>query len=191
MRLWTIQPVSVYEKLLNQKVLYVDKNLADNITGKYSFKESYDWLIIKMKERIGVDESAEYPWWAWYKRDYKHMKPDLRESAYEIKGTKCVCLELEIPDNEVVLSDFDTWHLVLNNCWYNPAHNEKEYDKLEDWYDNLSQEEQQKLKVDSWDNIFNITPLSNGWERNGAYVQATFWVLKLDYVKKIQYFIAR
>lgn len=192
MKLWTIQPVEVYEKLVKEKILYVDKSLSEFISSpEISLKDSYDWLVIQMKEKIGINDKAEYPWWAWYKRDYKHQKPDLRESAYEERGKKCVCIELDIDPSKVLLSDFDTWHMVLNDCWFNPALTESEYDRLEDWYDSLELLEQQRVKLESWKQIFDIKPYSNNFVRVGSYVQATFWELNITDVKKVVYFTAK
>ncbi|MEW3584057.1 DUF3841 domain-containing protein, partial [[Clostridium] symbiosum] len=40
--------------------------------------------------------------------------------------TKCVCIEFEIDDNKVLLSDFDGWHFVLSNGYYDQSGSEDE-----------------------------------------------------------------
>lgn len=45
------------------------------------FKNAYDWLVVKMEERISKLNGVNYPVWAWHTRDWKHKKPDLRESG--------------------------------------------------------------------------------------------------------------
>jgi hypothetical protein len=210
MLVWTIQPVEVYEKLKQEQVLYTDislsscYNLDDEVAEearqdgielpldrKSTFKKGYDWLVKRMEEKIGRPEQAKFPWWAWYKRNLSHMKPDLRESGYGERGRKCVCLELEIPDDSVVLSDFDLWWYCISDIWYNNAHNEKESDELDDWYDSLSREEQEKLKLESWDTVFDTHFDPRPWYERGKWVQATFWELRLEQVRKLWYFTCK
>ena len=61
-------------------------------------------------------------------------------------GTSGVCLTVDIPDNKVLLSDFDAWHCVLNN-WFCPLTNEE---------DELFENEKGNLTIEeSWDRIFH------------------------------------
>lgn len=58
--------------------------------------------------------SGGLPIWFWFS-----PKPDLRHRAHLPRGEQAVRLELELPRETVLLSDFDTWHCVLNlgtNC---------------------------------------------------------------------------
>ncbi|WP_422677837.1 DUF3841 domain-containing protein [Bacillus smithii] len=48
---------------------------------------------------------------------------------------------------------------------------------------------QQKI-VDSWQRIFNIEPRSEE-EKRSLSIQATFWKLKLEQVRKVDFFAAR
>ena len=77
----------------------------------------YAWLVLQMKKRIGSPpEGVTYPVWAWYKWRENRKKPDLRAERWQYgqKGDKFYRLEIEIPDREVLLSDFDEWICVLN-----------------------------------------------------------------------------
>lgn len=210
MRVWTIQPVSVYEKLKEEKILYTDIRLSScyNFANKFCeeikkdgvdvdeldfevFNVAYDWLKQRMEDKIGKPENATYPWWAWYKRDLRHSKPDLRQSAYGTKGEKLVCIELELNDKDVILSDFDLWHFCISNSWIPNAENEEDFDEKYDWYDSLSKEEQKRLKFESWETIFDIHIDFRPWHERGQWVQATFWELRLEDVRNVQYFTAR
>ena len=97
-----------------------------------------------------------------------------------------VCIELEVPDEEIVLSDFDAWHFVLNDFCNPQCSSEEEYEQWEKYYDSLSTEEQKKARVESWNEIFDITPHENEWNRNGEYIQATFWEIKPEYVVDVR-----
>lgn len=194
MRLWTIQPIEVYNQLVRDGYFICDKRKSPNINdaGSEQFIRAYKWLIHQMDIRgIYHPNSAEYPIWAWHTRDWKHKKPDLRESCYDKRGTKSVCIELEIPDNQVLLSDFDEWHYVLNN-WYNDASkSEEEWEKMQEHFNKLSPREKQIAIEKSWQRIFNITPFHNEWHSRGKYIQATFWQIKIENVRRVQKFTCK
>ena len=184
MRVWTIQPVDVMEEI-NRKGFYVcNPDKAMYISDpEVSFKDSYDWLVKEMYKRVGSAPSGvSYPVWAWYSRDWKHKKPDLRNAGYDTPGTRCVCIELEIPDNEVLLSDYDLWHYVLNKWWIDDSTCEE---------DSLSVDYREKLKVDSWSKIFDLTPVNTKWMCKGRYIQATFWVLRKENIVDVRYFVCK
>lgn len=142
-----------------------------------------------MIKRIGEPpEGVRYPVWAWYIHDSKRKKPDLRKSEYGRKGEAMVCMEIDISDDEVVLSDEEIWLHVLNNWYLSDASCEEEYDKEEVWLDGLNEDEKRKAIVDSWQLIFDITPFNNDFKIKGHYVQATFWELRADQIRKVVFF---
>ena len=145
-----------------------------------------------MDMRIGKrPKGVSYPIWAWHTRDWQHKKPDLRNIGLGNKGEKSVCIEIEIPDNEVLLHDYDAWHYVLNNWWYDGSFSERDWEKKHNWFDKLSNEEKEILTKKSWERIFDVSSFKNDWFQKGRYIQATFWVLYLKDVKNVRYFIAR
>jgi hypothetical protein len=188
LKLWTIQPVEIYESILKKGYYTCDGRKID----KY-FRISYKWLCEQMKKKIGKPpKNVQYPVWAWHTRNFKRKKPDLRSSEYGYKGTKMVCLEIEVPDNEVLLSDFDAWHFVLNNCYYNvDCWDEETFDKDEEWLNSLTEQEKEKEIKKSWQGIFNIEQKETDWFARGKWIQANFWVLKKEYIKKVQYFTVK
>ena len=191
MKLWTLQPIEVWETLNNKGFYICEPNKAE-LLKEYSFQRAYSWLIKEMEKRIGErPEGVVSPVWAWYKRNWKNKKPDLRESAYGKHGEKMVCIEIEKNYNEVVLSDFDDWHSVLNNCYCDKSISEEEWDKEHNWFNSLNSEKAEKVKRKSWEYIFDITPFQNDWRSRGRYVQGTFWVLYLSEVRNFQFFICK
>lgn len=187
MRLWTMQPIEVYDVLLKDGVFRCDPAKIP----EPSFAASYGWLIDKLDKKDKKPNNVQLPIWAWYRYDGKEKKPDLRHSAFGVHGEKMVCIELEIPENKVLLSDFDAWHYVLNDWWLDGSHCEEDWDKNHAWFQTLSSDEQNKIKVQSWEKIFDIMPYKNEWTSKGYYVQAVFWELKKEYIKKVQHFTAR
>ena len=74
MKLWTIQPIEVWGEIQDTGVCRCNPALMP-----LDFDEEYQWLRAKMIERIGPPpEGVVYPVWAWYKRDDRRTKPDLR-----------------------------------------------------------------------------------------------------------------
>lgn len=192
MTLWTIQPISVFEELKKEGVFRCNPSLAENIVDEFNFKDSYDWLISEMENYIGKKPiGVSYPIWAWHTRNWKHRKPDLREAGYEKRGNLCVLLEIEKPDKEVLLSDFDAWHFVLNNWYLGDSRNEEEWNKEDDWFEKLDKQTQNELKLKSWQKIFDVSPFKSDWTSKGCYIQANFWELSLNEVKGYQIFKAK
>ena len=191
MILWTIKPASLYEQILRDGYYHFDENKAGDAFNE-DFQAAYDWLAEEMIKRIGKSpEGVHYPVWAWYIHDSKRKKPDLRKAEYGRKGEAMVCMEIEIPDDEVVLSDEEAWHFVLNKWYMSNASCEEEYDKEEVWLDGLNEDEKRKAIVDSWQHIFDITPFNNDFKIKGRYVQATFWELRADQIRKAVFFKGR
>ncbi|MDU5081494.1 DUF3841 domain-containing protein [Tissierella carlieri] len=195
MKIWTIQSIDIWEKLKEEKIVTCDEKLASYLKDEdYSFLEQYNWIRNKMINKIGDSsyKSNIYPIWGWYIYKGQHKKPDLRRSAHGPSGEQMACIELEIPDKKVLLSDFDLWHYVLNNWYIGDSGNEDELDAEWEWLDSLPKEERQDLIEKSWDKIFNIKEcLNNEIYSSGEYIQGTFWELRLDEVKKVQIFKVR
>ncbi len=186
MILWTIQPEEVLEILYRDGVYTCDEKLCE---GRDMFYEEYIWMVQQMDNRgIKHPEGVRFPVWAWHTRNWKRKRPKLKQSWTGQKGKRMVCIEFEIPDDEVLLSDFESWHFVLNDSWYDNSDNEEEWDANQTWYDALPKAERERLKQDSWQRIFDIAPYKSDWKSNGRYVQATFWELKVDMVRKVKRF---
>lgn len=193
MRLWTIQPVEVYREIEKNGYYVCDIEQARARSEYFDvcFKDAYDWLVEKMKEKIGEPPvGVEYPVWAWHTYDWKRKSSDLR-SRQGYRGQEMVRMEIEIPDNEVVLSDFDAWHNVLNKWYAIDCDNEEEYDREYEKFEKLSPEEQKRVTIESWDKIFDLTPIDTDWIKNGAYIQATFWKLNKNQIKKVKFFTSK
>lgn len=87
-------------------------------------------------------------------------------------------LAIEVPDNLVLLSDFDYWHCVLNDG-----------DIIFPIDDSAVYSEEEKQK--SWENIFDISCSFEGEVHPHLSTQATMWEIKRKWVKKAEYFVAR
>ena len=193
MILWTIQPAELYSQIMRVGYYcFDDTKAAKDDAFMFEVRQAYEWLSAEMIKRIGKPpKDIHYPVWAWYIHDSKRKKPDLRKSEYGRKGEKMICLEIEIPDNEVVLSDEEAWHYVLGNWYLAAATSEEEYDKEISAYNSLPESKKQEAITASWNRIFDVTPFNNGFEIKGRFVQATVWKLKAEQIRKVQFFTAR
>ncbi len=188
MKLWSIQPLVVWEELQKSGILHARTDYADQ-----DFLPPYRWMTAQMQQRIGPAPDMEaLPFWAWFQAyGSKQAKPDLRRSGHLPSGSKGIRLELEMAMAQVLLSDFELWHYVLNN-WYLPG-SLADGELFERNRKKKRSSEQQSMIEKSWQRIFDLNfaaadiavPLAE------KSLQATFWELKLENVIDVQTFLAR
>lgn len=179
MQLWTIQHRNAYDKMLRTGFLRADEQYF-MCKDDPLFLSAYDWMAEQMTRRIGPPPvDIKYPVWAWYRWEGKRSRPDMRKHRYwcEKKNTPIVLLTLDIPASQVLLSDFDMWHCVLNHsfCPRSPE------------TDIIQPTQEEILK--SWDNIFRYELVTDYWTPPKT-TQATFWNLKEEWVRKAEHFIS-
>ena len=92
------------------------------------------------------------------------------------KRVPIVLLTIDVPDDQVLLSDFDYWHVVLNDGELIFPYDENA---------NYSKEKRHK----SWDSIFDYECKWSNEERViGLSTQATMWEIKEEWVLKVEHF---
>ena len=169
MRLWTIQDQPGYERLLERETLYGDWRRVDR-----DFKKPYQWLCWQMEERE-ISLKGRCPMWAW------SHKPDMRLTAHSWRGAHGVVrLELEVPDELVLLSNFEAWHCVLNDHYL--VTNDEELEKMFDY--------PRDEVVASWQKIFDLKHCS-GVPGYCDWAQATFPTIELDYIISVRDYAPR
>ena len=183
MILWTIQPLPIYEMIQQTGVYRCDPAQC----SMPEFTEQYDWLAAKMAERIGPPpEGVKYPVWAWHTKNGKRKKLDLRHERWSngLDGKPHICLEIDIPDRQVLLSDFE--NLPLNNGLISET--EEEYIAQESYYNSLTSEQQKAYRDWNWERVFDVCPFENDWIRRGDWIQATFWELRKEQIRAVRFF---
>ncbi len=184
MRLWTIQTTDIYNMIQENGVYHCDEKLSfANDAGNVT--DAYRWLAEQMKEKIGpAPEGVTFPVWAWHTWEFKHKRPDLRCMAFHV-WKPSVLMEIEIPDTRVVLSDENKWYAVLNNGYLDDAIDLQTFEK--DWteFESLAPAEQEKIKLESWHDIFNVEHFKNEFTSQGEWIQATFWELRKGDIIKV------
>jgi len=179
MKLWSIQHLHQLEEFKNTQILTCDETYMDE-----DFKSSYDWIITKMKH-IDNPYKANYPIWAWKNWTPENAKPDLRSySRMSEKGKDLIRIEFEVEDKNILVTDFDYWHSVLNFGYIFPT-KESEDDWCDDDWDDPKYKFTDEQIIKSWDNIFNLG------ERKSGYNQACVWYIHMDQVINITHFKTR
>lgn len=187
MILWTIQPIKIYDLIQKTGVYRCDLEKSEFS----DCKEQYGWLVREMIERIGdPPEGVSYPVWAWYMWEGARKKPDLRRERWGNGwiGDRFVCMEIEIPDDKLVLSDFDSWSIILLNGLLTDTEEEEKI--LEKAYEAMPPEAQREFKYQNWKNVFDLTYVDNNWMHKGDSIQATFWELRKEDIKRVRFFTA-
>jgi hypothetical protein len=163
MRMWTVQEMGAYQTLLQKGSLHGDWRRVERW-----WKPAYKWLCQQMDLR-GIELRGRCPMWAWTR------KPDFRSFYRGAAGV--VRLELEVPDELVLVSHFGAWHWALNDCYF--VTNDEELDKAYAHPCGFTREEVEK----SWEKIFDLDYCFE--QHSGdAFCQATFPIIELDYVRK-------
>ncbi|WP_162610957.1 DUF3841 domain-containing protein [Gordonibacter sp. An230] len=213
MILWTLQHPAVLDALeTNGRYLVEPKNIVfppEQDSATVHLHAAYQWLISKMEARIGPPpKGAEYPIWAWYKQQGRtDGKPDMRRSGHAKPGEPLVRMKLDVPDNLVLLSDFNDWHFVLNYWHCSKTEEESVAFDLEcessgvSFLDlgnfDLDSPALRRLRrtiVNSWDYVLDVyAPRNEDWHSpwQKRSIQATFWALEKRHALSIERFTAR
>ena len=115
-------------------------------------KEKYEWMHQQMNNRI-KDYSGELPIWAW-------TEPAKTSDVTERFGDDQIRITANVPLSRCLLSDFDLWHIILNNGYFAPTVKE-----MEDW-SNDKLELTKPMLHKSWNEIFELGIDNTQKERN-------------------------
>ena len=192
LRLWTVQSEAAYRELAETGVLCADSRYAEE-----DFEPAYRWMQEQAAARLTTNGGGIL--WLWARR---HRRFEF-EAKYD-KGD--VLLEVAVPFERVLLSDFDEWHSVLNTSFaVGPAPGEtadqwwaRAEPLMDDFDDRLracgvspggmqdvgSWPEDLRAEIEeSWECIFD----HEVWSRTGAHVQAVVHELRaMDVVRAVR-----
>lgn len=167
-RLWTFQPLAIYEQAMSQGVAYCTEEGSMSKDWPWSYK----YMMKQMYQRIGAPEveGVKFPLWAWlYYNGINKPKPRIVPGNMGFEEGPQVFIELLLPKSRILASDFTLWHMVF-------------YDDSIDIGDN-------KPKEETWSRIFDTEFTHPDWQTRPweqRCIQATFWCLfKEDIVSAI------
>ncbi len=160
-----------WHELRTQGTLKAAKHLVDQ-----DFLSGYEWMRIQMNKHIGsVTPGNPYPLWAWYQAKFEKDR------------------------SEVLLSDFELWHFVLNQSFL--AKSMYKFNQFEKRlyrgfgtsnFSKLPLAVQNEIK-ESWEKIFDLNFHAKDIDspRANKQIQATFWELNMNEVIQVDRFTAR
>ncbi|PNK59571.1 DUF3841 domain-containing protein [Psychrobacter sp. FDAARGOS_221] len=181
MKLWSIRTLDELDILLSGQPLRTDPDKVDK-----DRKQAYRWIAKQLANKVSPPQGVEYPIWVWRYWEGKHRaKPDLRAGGHVQRGCKAVRIELDISSDKVLLSDFDSWHAVLNN--HHLSHTDAEYE----YYEQYEAQEKdanllKKSKEATWLKIFSIEDLPDDWA-----VQGVTWEILPEHIVNYKVFTGR
>ena len=198
MKLYSVQPLAVYDLLCREGLFhsrpqdYPDSAL-NLFNDDFKFAVAYQWLIERMIERgLARPHPEVFPVWAYlYWINRAKPKPDLRYTALKRwgKSGRQVLLTMIIPDDRVLLSDYDQWFSCL--C-YGPAGSVRDMEAF--WrrseklgprpYDQPYPEPFHQELLDTWRLVLDLAAArkKNRISKANQCIQATFWELTADQV---------
>jgi hypothetical protein len=172
-RLWSTQTAAAWDAAVRRDVLR-----ADGRRAMREFRDAYLWMMGQMAERL-PGYGGGWPVWAW-----ACPRPDLRCKGFLSSGSPGVLVEAVVPVERVLLSDFDTWHCVLNRHYL--ALSEEEDDAHDAGREDGPSPEK------SWERIFDFAALDgSAYAGPVRVVQATVEEIRLSEIVSIRSFVAR
>jgi Domain of unknown function (DUF3841) len=107
MRLWKLVDQSQWRRFNDKGCLVADGRRVERV-----HKHAFDWLARELPKRLQENDTAvKYPQWAWKTR------PDLRSLCHYLPACTHRLLEIEVPDEDVVLLDLNDWIYILNGFY--------------------------------------------------------------------------
>jgi len=187
MRVWLIAQGALWVRLQRDKELLYDPERLPTHMQPF-----YDWMRQQMATCL-ADYQGHYPWWAWVRWTTKKPMPDLRSWDQELNyfppEEPAVRLELLVPDQEVLCSDFGSWCLVLSNEYV--ARTQAE---AEQWEQLAPLDRTRERLEQSWQAIFDLdeTHWNVDWRScNPIRIQGVFGHLRLEQVREVTLFRCR
>lgn len=177
MLIYTIQEKKYLNKYFKNKIK------PGQVICFEDFRRPYEWLNKTLSKKNKHFKKNEYHFWGWIE------KPDLRTHRHYMEKNKTYnLLTLNIPDELIVLSDYQLWHFVLNGSLLYKS--EKQYKQFSqkhkmDYHNywKLSNKKMKKEIEESWEEIFKVK-----FKNNKHNIQAHFPAIKNDYIIEVKEF---
>lgn len=182
---WTFVPQAIVSDVMTGNIQECPVDLSED---NDLFRMAYQWMMESMDESgISGRKTGISPWWCWITVGDGHTKPTNRHA-----DESSVLLELSLHPDEVLLSDFQMWHVPLN-YWINAEDEAEEAFERElksagfnIWSDKPLPEPFHSRVIDGWRDIFRLDRV-NGFtcELEEKGIQGVFWKLRPEIIKGI------
>ena len=199
MIVWTQQKLAFWDALQRDGVAYCTEESSLYKENRYA----YDWLVVEMHHRLSSPPMPEIklPLWCWVQYDsYKNRKPKFRPSEDENDNYPEVFIEADIPDELLLQSNFCLWESCCMNGFEIGDTLNKEIEQFDATHDITERgfraypEELKQCIMKSWECIFDLDFRNRRYynrPRRNTPIQATFWLLRKEWVKSVRFFIPK
>lgn len=212
MIVWLSIPESEFKRFISEGTLTYTKNHKDGFANSDDiFKHAYMYMIEQMN-RHGLfnNDNNKSPIWCWYQIEGNKDYTNIDKYFYEHTIGDYALVVLNVPEELVLLSDYDIWHYCLN-CWC-VATDDKDYDEYASFIDehnirnqklideeyrneNQYRKEAYRMMIQSWTKIFDIYREDNGYlfgKNKDKTIQGCCWSLdKENIIDIIHYKITK
>lgn len=168
---YTIHPRRLWKKFLKQGYIVGDMEYA-------MYPKQYKWMMEQMINRL-PNYQGECPIWLWTEHP-----PFYRYGYAMTSRKKYVLLTVELNDGDVLLSDFDAWHIPLNNGTFND-------DGVQSYSDFKSQ---RNSNYSDWEKIFDFEWLKKHFHENESVLmnlQGTTGKIAIENVVAVKHFTTK
>lgn len=191
MKLWTLQPLEVALRLKAGQSHRADAALCARDGLAEDLAEAYAWMSAALARRVPAPPGVTLPVWAWHTRDPKHPgRPDLRSCRPTTTGA---LIEFDADPEEALLTDFDTWHIILNRCFLG---DEPESEAFEaecarrgvPWGEWWAHEDLAERVRASWERLLDPDWWAPGWigsPPGERQLQAVVWEIRPEQVRRV------
>lgn len=164
-----------------------------------SWPEAYAWIERQLIKRVGPPPQEDAaPLWGWFQcHDASRKRPDLRAVRHWYQPAEYVLIECELPEEGVMLSDYEAWHIILNGGYVRiNEEDENEYRELRRQCDQTPSDSLgDKLRrrfYSSWDRVIDMEELTeDDWvPMEKRSIQACFWELRQEQIDSVKHFRA-
>ena len=136
------------------------------------------------------------PLWGWYRwLSEAKPRPDLRAIRRYCHPGPYVLIQCGLLEEAVVLSDFDAWHVILNNGYVSLSGEDDEtYEsELSQCRAHADEQARQALRdkfYKSWERVIEMDPLREPYwfPTREKPIQACFWQLERHQVRSAKHF---
>ena len=199
MIIWTQQKLAFWEDLEHNNEAYC--NEESWLYKEYGF--AYDWMVNQMAVRLTPSPKPEIklPLWGWVQyNNYKSRKPKFTPNKSESGYYPEVFIEADIPDELLLQSNFSLWAWCCMNGWEIGDALEREIDRFNALnnmagYNFLAYPDDLKQRImKSWECIFDLDYRNRRFcnqPRRNKSIQATFWLLRKEWVRDVRFFIPK
>lgn len=199
MKIWTQQKLAFWEELERNGIAYC--NEESWIYKEFNF--AYDWLVGQMCTRLSPPPTSEIklPLWGWVQyKNYKCRKPIFSPDKDEYGYYPQVFIEAEIPDEMLLQSNFSLWEGCCMNGFEIGDTLNKEIELFDAAHDITERgfraypDELKQHIMKSWESIFDLDYRNRRYHnrpRRNTPIQATFWLLRKEWVKDVRFYIPK